>query len=178
MTNPVRRCCPGETWRSVPGFEGLYSVSSCGQVKADAKTDSAGRQRREKPLRPALTGNSVKYPTTVLRRPGGEPVSYRVARLALSAFCGLDGGMALHGPLGPLNNHLPNLRWGTASENMLDRQRDGTDPNATKTHCTHGHPYDETNTYWYRNSRNGRQSRACKECRRIVVRESRKRQLS
>jgi hypothetical protein len=30
-----------------------------------------------------------------------------------------------------------------------------------KTHCPAGHPYDATNTYWYRNRRN------CRECSRI-----------
>jgi hypothetical protein len=34
--------------------------------------------------------------------------------------------MALHGPAGPFDNSLPNLRWGTAAENAWDRDiRDG-----------------------------------------------------
>ncbi len=35
---------------------------------------------------------------------------------------------------------------------------------ARKTHCVNGHPFDEDNTYVYRNT-NGRMARACRTCR-------------
>lgn len=38
----------------------------------------------------------------------------------------------------------------------------GVNPNAHKTHCPKGHPYDEANTYWRKRSSGGRACRACK----------------
>lgn len=40
--------------------------------------------------------------------------------------------------------------------------------NARKTHCVHGHPFDEANTYYYRDRR-GRVSRCCRACNRIAT---------
>lgn len=48
---------------------------------------------------------------------------------------------------------------GTYSENGLDAVAAGTNPQARKTHCPRGHPYDEANTYRQRNG--GRVCRAC-----------------
>jgi len=45
--------------------------------------------------------------------------------------------------------------------------------NIKKTHCIHGHPFDEENTY---NRPDG--GRYCKACRRVLVRKWRKQQLS
>ena len=43
---------------------------------------------------------------------------------------------------------------------------------ARKTHCPRGHPYDETNTYWFRTKRGGlgRQCRTCNRARQIARR--------
>lgn len=37
--------------------------------------------------------------------------------------------------------------------------------NARKTQCPYGHPFDDVNTYWARQT-NGRRARKCRECRR------------
>ena len=47
-----------------------------------------------------------------------------VHRAILEAFVGVsEGSYALHWDDNPLNNTLENLRWGTASENAYDRER-------------------------------------------------------
>lgn len=57
------------------------------------------------------------------------------------------------------------LRPGTHRENSLDRTKDGMDPNAKKTHCAAGHPYDDENTYRRPNPRmEGAVMRGCKKC--------------
>lgn len=51
----------------------------------------------------------------------------------------------------------------TQRENLLRSPHTMPNVNAAKTHCPHGHPYDEANTYvkW----RNGRPVRECRACR-------------
>lgn len=63
----------------------------------------------------------------------------------------------------PTNNRVENLRYGTTSENMLDRVRHGTHHLARKTHCPNGHPYSGDNLRINQLS-GGRQSRACRAC--------------
>lgn len=58
----------------------------------------------------------------------------------------------------PDNNALPNLAWGTNSDNMLDAVRNGTHREARKTHCIRNHEFD--------GMRDG--NRTCSKCRRIT----------
>ena len=63
------------------------------------------------------------------------------------------------------NKHCVNpahLYAGTQKDNMQDRLKDNTNPMKNKTHCKHGHPFDEENTYWYTDSRATK--RQCKQC--------------
>lgn len=50
---------------------------------------------------------------------------------------------------------------GTVRDNALDRVGHGTDFNARKTHCPHGHPYDEENTAIAKSGQ-----RVCRTCNR------------
>ncbi|MDX3713446.1 HNH endonuclease signature motif containing protein [Streptomyces europaeiscabiei] len=81
-------------------------------------------------------------------------------QIVAAAFLGPrpDGHDVRHLDGNPLNSALSNLSYGTRSENELDKARHGTNPNARKTHCPQGHPYDEANTY-----RLGRH-RTCRTC--------------
>jgi hypothetical protein len=80
--------------------------------------------------------------------------------LVLTAFVGPrpPGKECCHGPAGPSDPSLANLRWDTHGNNLRDRSRDGTDPHASRTHCPRRHEYSELNT---RCVRDGRQCRAC-----------------
>ncbi len=49
-------------------------------------------------------------------------------------------------------------------ENAL-RSNSPTAKNAQKTHCKNGHPFDETNTYWFE-TKYGTPARACRQCTR------------
>jgi hypothetical protein len=40
-----------------------------------------------------------------------------------------------------------------------------TDSNKAKTHCKHGHPFDETNTFWSYSNRDRAPFRQCLTCR-------------
>lgn len=144
----------GDRWLPVPGFEGIHEVSELGQVRRIASGKGQlgigsvnGRVDRS------------GYQQVNLRRPGTSKW-IRVHRLVAAVFIGpcppdqevrhLDGDR--------LNNALPNLAYGTRSENMRDMVRHGRN-SAAKTHCPAGHPYDESNTL----HRDGK--RFCLACR-------------
>ena len=55
------------------------------------------------------------------------------------------------------------LFLGTAADNMQDASSKGRLWHQNDTHCKNGHPWDESNTYWYR----GR--RSCRACNRANV---------
>jgi len=119
-----------EEWRTVPGLPG-YRVSSLGRVVSYRRgapqelagwTDDGGYQRVAGRLRHALVAEAFLGP---------RPASFEVRHL--------DGDKT--------NNAVSNLRYGTKSENELDKRRHGTHHNAIKTHCPQMHAYTPENTH-------------------------------
>lgn len=116
-----------ESWRPVPGWEGLYSVSDHGRVRSERRTirhirgalyerTVGGRVMRTSPQR--------GYVTVGLHR-GGANVTVGVHVLVLEAFVGPrgDNECARHLDDNPLNNHLSNLAWGSHKDNAADAAR-------------------------------------------------------
>jgi hypothetical protein len=87
-----------------------------------------------------------------------------VHRLVLAAFVGPcpEGMEVRHLDGNPANTRLANLRYGTHSENELDKVRHGTHHEARKTHCNRGHEYTQDNTRRRRDTG----SRECLTCAR------------
>ncbi|MFE5290326.1 NUMOD4 motif-containing HNH endonuclease [Nocardia sp. NPDC056611] len=154
-----------ERWLPVVGWEGLYSVSDRGRVKAEARTltrkDGILQRRREKVLSPGTTPTG--YLTHSLSKEG-VTTTVPVHRLVLEAFVGPrpQGWHACHGEGGNQDNRVGNLRWGTIEDNMQDRIRHGNNPMLNKTHCPRGHEYTPENIY----RRPGKVARNCRACRR------------
>jgi hypothetical protein len=147
---------PGERWLPIPGYDSAYDVSDAGRVRS-------WKPWRNRPL-PSVLGawpNGKGYPSLILMR-DGRRVHEMVPHLVLRAFVGPrpDGLVTRHLDGDKLNNALANLAYGTYSENMHDRVRHGEHYFAEKTHCKHGHPFDEQNTGIRR------AGRYCKACRR------------
>lgn len=90
-----------------------------------------------------------------------------VHSLVAAAFYGPrpEGMETRHLDGNPANNRVENLRYGTQSENNLDRVSHGTHHLARKTHCPQGHPYSGANLIVVQRS-NGRQTRDCRTCAR------------
>lgn len=147
------------TWASIPGWVGRYEVSDDGQVRS-LDCISAGRRIRGRILKP---GHNPKGYRIVTFTRVGERKSYPVHRLVAEAFIGPlpDGFHTMHINGDNTDNRASNLRYGTASENEIDKVRHGHNPNANKTHCDYGHEFTPENT-----GRDGRGARRCKTCHR------------
>lgn len=149
-----------EEWRPIPGYEGIYEVSSIGRVKSVERLDSRGRRRASRAR--SLARQKSGHLTVALCR-NGIRENVGVHRLVLLAFVGPcpPGLEACHWNDVPDDNRVENLRWDTRAANIADSVRNGTHHMARTTHCPQGHEYTESNTYHYPGG-----NRACNECRR------------
>lgn len=150
-------------WRPVVGFEGLYEVSSDGQIRGLDRViinpihGKLVRQVRRGFVMAQRT-NYKGYKTVNLHK-NGRAHQAIVHRVILEAFVGPGGGLqGCHNNGDPGDNRIENLRWGTTSDNVLDQVTHGTHHHARKTHCAQGHPFDEQNTL---RTKRGRQCRKC-----------------
>lgn len=110
-----------ERWRAVVGYKGLYSVSCFGRIKS--------RQRNGVRMSRIMKGSVIKKGyiiVTLIKNSRRKDVL--VHRAVLTAFVGScpAGMQTCHNDGNPANNNLSNLRWGTCSENSLDKNRHGT----------------------------------------------------
>lgn len=159
-----------EEWRPVLGYEGRYEVSSLGRVRSLDRITTrrngspyrvSGRMRSQYRTR---TGHLIVGLTSDRGRR-----TEKVHRLVCIAFHGLpeDGQEVCHGNDNPEDNRASNLRWGTRSENRIDRVLNSKDHNSNKTHCTRGHELREPNL---RKSSLAEGSRGCLSCARAMYR--------
>ncbi|OZC62149.1 hypothetical protein CH267_00990 [Rhodococcus sp. 06-621-2] len=157
-----------ERWRSVVGFEGAYEVSDFGNVRSldRAIVTKAGVtiHRKGAVKRPSPHPDGHIY---VRLSKANTPSLRSIHTLMMEAFVGPcpKGQEVLHSNGIGTDNRLPNLRYGTRSENAADQVRHGVHNMARKTHCFRGHQFTAENTYMHPSG-----SRACIECRRIYKR--------
>lgn len=164
---------PEEEWRAIPGWEGLYEVSSDGRVRSlPYSTPTRGTQRgRMLKAAPDTRG----YPAVHLCDNGTELRRHRLVRvhiLVALAFIGprQDGMEVRHLDDVKTNNNLDNLAYGTHAENMADSMRNGTHVALVKlsaTHCKVGHEYTPDNLRVLSNGK----TRSCRTCNRAADRE-------
>jgi len=113
-----------EQWKSVPGFDGPYEVSTAGRCRSYKMT--SGRPRSEPEIKiptPASTGR----PVISLSR-GGFTKAFQVGELVLLTHVGpkpTSRYEACHGNDRPWDNRLENLRWALPIENRADALRNG-----------------------------------------------------
>lgn len=165
MKNPQN-----ERWVPLPGYESRYQISDHGRLYAIPRTVTY------------CDGRSYQHPGRLIKtqkNPGGALYvgigntrdtirRIRLASLVLLAFVGPrpDGMEVLHWDDNPDNNTLENLRYGTRSENMHDRVRNGRHSAANKTHCKRGHAFSAENTFITQAGH-----RSCRVCKRALKRK-------
>jgi hypothetical protein len=139
----VSESTSAERWLPVVGWEGLYEVSNYGHVRSLDRyvPDSLGRVRHLLGcvLKPFIAGKG--YLAVSLKFSGKRKTRY-IHSLVLGAFVGIcpPGQECLHGPNGRTNNHWPeNLSYGTRTQNMQDKRRDGTNDRLNRTRCPRNH---------------------------------------
>lgn len=156
-----------ETWRPIPGYEGLYEASDHGRVRSlDRRVPHARAGTilcRGKVLAPAMHRGR---PHLTLARDGAHR-QVGVHTLVLEAFIGPrpEGMEGCHGDGDKLNNHLSNLRWDTTSANVLDQVQHGVHRNGRKTRCPLAHLLEEPNLVQAGLRRGQRNCRACARAR-------------
>ena len=151
-----------EEWRPVPGWKGSYEVSDLGRVRSLDRTipfRTGFRRVSGRILTPIVDTQWGRHAVVLSRL--GERHNRFVHRLVLMAFVGEcpPGMECCHNDGNPANNRLQNLRWDTPSNNSLDRNRHGTQPQPW-THCARDHQFTAENTI--RNSTTGR--KRCRTC--------------
>ncbi|XZE56679.1 NUMOD4 motif-containing HNH endonuclease [Planctomycetaceae bacterium SH139] len=112
-----------EQWLQVPGYEGLYDVSSHGRLRRASKSNMAPAGYILKP-----TLDHEGYPRYQLSR-RGRYWTVKAHRLVAIAFLGeppFVGAHVAHYDGNRDNSRLSNLRWATPQENEADKKRHGT----------------------------------------------------
>jgi hypothetical protein len=151
-----------EAWLPVVGREEQYEISDQGRVRRlshEVPVTSRNGNIFMRRLRPKLL-SPQRYESGHLYVVLGQE-HIRIHHLMLEAFVGPrpDGMNGLHRDDDPDNNTIPNLYWGTYSDNQHDKVANGNHHNANKTECPRGHQYSPANT---RVDNQGR--RHCKTC--------------
>lgn len=110
-----------EIWKDIIGFEGLYQISSAGLVKsveriATSRSTSHWYSKHERILFPEISSGYYR----VIFSKNGTITKHAVHRLVATAFIpNLENKPQVnHIDGNKLNNHISNLEWVTASENV------------------------------------------------------------
>ena len=118
-----------EHWAPIPGYEGFYEVSTCGNVRSCWRKVKYGKHGQTvykgREIKQTLTKNG--YLSVKLSNSRGPKTAY-VHHLVLRAFVGerpttKERSEIRHLDGFKINNSLENLRYGTAKENRQDYLR-------------------------------------------------------
>ena len=156
-------------WLDIPGYEGHYQVSDTGEARSLPRTLIMKNGIERSYPGKILSSNTGGFHRHVVLSgvPGRKPETWPIHQLVMLAFRGEtpEGLEIRHLNDDKDDNRLENLAFGTSSDNMHDRVRNGIHHNSIKTHCKRGHPFDEENTFI-----NHSGSRECRACRAAYMR--------
>ena len=120
-----------ETWRAIPGYEGVYEVSDRGRVRSLARVVVRRNGRQQTLPARVLAGKITEWGYRVyhLRSRDKQGRIWPGHRAVLEAFVGPrpPGMECRHLDGDPATNRLVNLVWGTHVANVRDTTIHGTD---------------------------------------------------
>lgn len=167
-----------EVWRAVVDYEGWYEVSNQGRVRSVERSipcvNRWGAYMRRFPsviLAQAVSNQGyLRVNLSIQGMAGRRSLHVLVAQ----AFIGPrpPGLQVCHNDGDKANNTAGNLRYDTASANVRDCVKHGTQSCARKTECPQGHSYTAENTGLVK-TRSGL-GRVCRTCRRERARADRR----
>lgn len=149
-----------EQWRAVVGHEGRYEISDQGRLRSIRRTSQL-----------LIKGTQTHWGhTSVKLYRHGKCTRTFLHAVVLEAFVGPrpHGMESCHNNGNPADNRLANLRWDTKSANIKDVVKHGNHNYARRTHCLHGHAYDDQNTMICPSDPNHRRCRACLKAARKI----------
>ena len=117
-----------EEWKPIVGYEGLYEVSSLGQIRRLALARKRGKKfRTPRIVKPGLSRPGGYY-AVQLYETGGSVRQQLIHRLVLYAFVGPppDGYQGAHLNGNTTDNRVENLIWASPKENCSHRVIHGT----------------------------------------------------
>ena len=130
-----------EEWRPVVGFEGMYSVSNIGRVKAHERyvLNNGGMQRKHEKI---LKQNIQRGYCFVVLCKNGKTYPQTVHRIVATAFIPNPNNKPVvdHIDTNPSNNCVENLRWCTVQENTMNpltRQHNSESKKGHRGYLTH-----------------------------------------
>lgn len=108
-----------EYWKPIPGYEGLYEISSYGRVKSLARRTNNQYGKTDHILSPGWTHNKQSYLFISLCK-DGKRKNYLVHRLVAEAFIPNPGNLPQvnHKDQNRQNNCVDNLEWCDSSYNI------------------------------------------------------------
>lgn len=113
-----------ERWVDIPGFGCMYRISSFGRVWSLHKSQRHGGKPHF--LRPLIQPDGHRFIRLTHEK---RNTHISLGKLMLLCFKGPPVPpqiWACHNDGDPTNNSISNLRWGTNSENQMDRAKHGT----------------------------------------------------
>ncbi len=123
---------PGEIWKDIPGYEGLYQASDLGRIRSLDRIVPFYTPRWKLHTTKTLRGRILKQAATpylgVSLSKDGVLKPLEVHRLILLTFVGPcpEGMECCHKDGNRRNNRLTNLRWDTRKNNFHDNIANGT----------------------------------------------------
>ena len=118
MNTDIIENLPGEEWRDIEGYLGLYQVSNKGRVKSLERIDSNNHPIKEKILKPGV--NQIKWRRVRLCK-NGKSKMWSVHRLVALAFIPNPNNYPVinHRDEDGSNNNVENLEWCTVTYNYF-----------------------------------------------------------
>ena len=103
-----------ETWKDIPGYEGIYEVSDMGRVRSVDRFIKTRRGHNRPYLgRLMVTQFEPGKPQTIILSKAGNRKCEKVGQLVLQAFVGERGANEVisYKDEDPSNSQLSNLTW-------------------------------------------------------------------